>query len=92
MPFALRVIIAIGIAVVILLVGFSILRSMGAAAKSGKPEDAEDVSELAVYFVCRECGTEFRVTRLGETQVPRHCGEVMQVVRRPWGGEGSAYG
>jgi len=23
------------------------------------------------------------VTRLGELQIPRHCGETMQVVRRP---------
>jgi len=36
-----------------------------------------------VFLVCRECGTEFRVTRLGELQIPRHCGETMQVVRRP---------
>jgi hypothetical protein len=35
--------------------------------------------------VCRECGTEFRVTRLGELQIPRHCGEPMQVVRRSAG-------
>jgi hypothetical protein len=33
--------------------------------------------------VCAECGTEFQVTRLGEVQVPRHCGEPMSVVRRP---------
>ena len=31
-----------------------------------------------------EDGTpELQVTRLGEIQVPRHCGERMQVVRRP---------
>jgi len=35
------------------------------------------------FLVCGECGTEFRVTRLGELQIPRHCGETMQVVRRP---------
>ena len=39
--------------------------------------------ELEVFLVCRECGTEFRVTRLGELQIPRHCGEPMVVVRRP---------
>jgi DNA-directed RNA polymerase subunit RPC12/RpoP len=36
-----------------------------------------------VFFVCGECGTELKVSRLGEMQVPRHCGERMQVVRRP---------
>ncbi len=33
--------------------------------------------------VCGECGTELKVSRLGELQIPRHCGERMQVVRRP---------
>jgi len=41
-----------------------------------------DVDGLDVYLVCGECGTEFKVSRLGELQVPRHCGEKMQVVRR----------
>jgi hypothetical protein len=50
-----------------------------------KRDEAEDVEDLEVFFVCGECGTEFRVTRLGELQVPRHCGERMQVVQRPAG-------
>ena len=45
--------------------------------------EAEDVAELDVFFVCGECGTELQVTRLGEIQIPRHCGEPMKVVRRP---------
>jgi hypothetical protein len=45
--------------------------------------EAEDVEDLDVFFVCGECGTEFQVTRLSEVQVPRHCGEPMDVVRRP---------
>lgn len=43
---------------------------------------AEDVADLDVYFVCVECGTEFRVEKIGELQVPRHCGERMVVERR----------
>jgi hypothetical protein len=53
---------------------------------SSRPKETiepEDVAELDVFFVCTECGTEFQVTRLGEVQVPRHCGEPMAVVRRP---------
>ena len=46
---------------------------------------AEDVAELDVFFVCGECGTEFRVEKIGELQVPRHCGEPMLVERRPRG-------
>jgi hypothetical protein len=61
------------------LVGLRAVSGVGAR----KPEDVEDVEDLDVYLVCRECGTEFRVTRLGELQVPRHCGEPMHVERRP---------
>ena len=54
-----------------------------AAIRPKERIEAEDVEELDVFFVCGECGTEFQVTRLGEVQVPRHCGEPMKVVRRP---------
>jgi hypothetical protein len=47
------------------------------------PHEVEDVEDLDVYLVCAECGTEFKVSRLGELQIPRHCGEPMQVERRP---------
>ena len=62
--------------------GRSFLRGMDNTQPKEKvvPEDIED---LDVFFVCRECGTEYQVTRLGEVQVPRHCGEPMSVVRRP---------
>jgi len=75
--------IAILIALVIWRVGIGVLRSLtGPGAGEAKP-DVEDVEDLAVFLVCAECGTEFRVTRLGELQIPRHCGEPMEVVRRP---------
>jgi hypothetical protein len=83
----IRVLIAIGLFVVIAFVGIKMLR---AASGGGRAEDArpagaepEDVADLDVFLVCTECGTEFQVTRLGEAQVPRHCGERMEVVRRP---------
>lgn len=47
------------------------------------PDEPEDVDDLDVYLVCGECGTEYKVSRLGELQIPRHCGERMQVVQRP---------
>jgi hypothetical protein len=74
---------AIAIGVAIAWLGLTALRAasgVGAPAALGDPEDVE---ELDVFLVCGECGTEFRVTRLGELQIPRHCGETMQVVRRP---------
>jgi hypothetical protein len=80
-----RVIVAVGIALVVMWVGFTAVRAVGGSGRGRgeRPEGAEDVEDLDVFFVCRECGTEFRVTRLGEAQVPRHCGEKMEVVRRP---------
>jgi hypothetical protein len=63
-------------------VGLGTLRSFSPKPGQGH-HGVEDVEDLEVFFVCGECGTEFRVTRLGELQVPRHCGERMQVVRRP---------
>lgn len=64
-------------------VGTGVLRSVsGSGIDRTKPE-IEDVEELEVFLVCGECGTELHVTRIGELQIPRHCGEPMRVVRRP---------
>ena len=83
MPTWLLVITAIVVGLLIWRVGIGVLRSLtGEGARRERPE-VEDVEELDVFLVCGECGTEFRVTRLGELQIPRHCGEPMQVVRRP---------
>jgi hypothetical protein len=73
---------AVGIFLAIALGGFAFLKSV-ADSRPKERIDAEDVAELDVFFVCAECGTEFQVTRLGEVQVPRHCGEPMNVVHRP---------
>jgi hypothetical protein len=67
--------------------GMATLRSLagpapGALDDGPPPAEPEDVEDLDVYLVCSECGTEFKVSRLGELQIPRHCGEKMQVVRR----------
>jgi len=68
-------------------VGIAMLRSLtltSPASDSDEPAPAEpeDVDDLDVYLVCGECGTELKVSRLGELQIPRHCGEKMQVIRR----------
>jgi hypothetical protein len=74
---------AILMALVIAWVGLTALRAASGVGRNGRRPEVEDVEELDVFLVCRECGTEFRVTRLGELQIPRHCGEPMEVVRRP---------
>ena len=68
--------------VLILFVGVSFLRGLS-GARPVERVAPEDVAGLDVFFVCAECGTEYQVTKLGQVQVPRHCGEPMTLVRRP---------
>jgi hypothetical protein len=75
-------VVAVVLFLTILWIGLAFLRGVSGGAPAEKI-DPEDVADLDVFFVCAECGTEFQVTRLGNIQVPRHCGEPMQVVRRP---------
>jgi hypothetical protein len=87
MPTWLLVLTAILIGYAIWKIGIASLRSFSPRPnEEPAPDEPEDVEDLEVSFVCAECGTELRVARLGELQVPRHCGERMQVVQR---GEGS---
>jgi hypothetical protein len=75
---------AVLIGLAIAWIGITALRAAsGVGRASGEVEAPEDVEDLAVFLVCGECGTELRITRLGELQIPRHCGEPMEVVRRP---------
>lgn len=74
---------ALVLAVAIAWLGITALRAISGAGGPRERSEVEDVEDLEVFLVCRECGTEFRVTRLGELQIPRHCGEPMQVERRP---------
>ena len=74
--------IAVAMFLAIAFVGLTFLRGIVSGPSKEKIEP-EDVADLDVFFVCVECGTEYQVTRLGEIQVPRHCGEPMKVVRRP---------
>ena len=86
-----RIVVAIALAFVVGWVGFRLLRAMGGAARPGDHDaEPEDVADLAVFLVCRECGTEFQVTRIAELQIPRHCGEKMDVVQRPVGSAGAS--
>lgn len=87
MPSWIVVLTALLVAFVIWRVGITMLRSLtltnpGSDSDEPVPAEAEDVDELDVYLVCGECGTELKISRLGELQIPRHCGEKMQVVRR----------
>ncbi|HTG47998.1 MAG TPA: hypothetical protein VK646_10125 [Actinomycetota bacterium] len=90
MPMWVAIPTAILLAYVIWRVGMATLRALagpapGSLDEEPPPAEPEDVEDLDVYLVCSECGTEFKVSRLGELQIPRHCGEKMQVVRRAAG-------
>jgi hypothetical protein len=86
MPTWLMVLIAILLGYGIWRVGIASLRSFMPPEDAPKgPREVEDVDDLDVFLVCGECGTEFKVSRLGELQIPRHCGEKMQVVQHPAG-------
>ena len=74
--------VALAIGVLVFLFGVRMLRR-AATPPPAHEGPAEDVESLDVFFVCVECGTELRVEKLGELQVPRHCGERMLVERRP---------
>jgi hypothetical protein len=78
----MRVLVAILLGLTIFLIGTAVLRAI-TRMRPKETIEPEDVMELDVFFVCGECGTEFRVEKIGELQVPRHCGEVMKVERRP---------
>jgi hypothetical protein len=77
---------AVLIGLAIAWLGITALRAASGTAATRERPEVEDVEELEVFLVCGECGTEFRVTRLGELQIPRHCGEPMRVLRRPAAG------
>lgn len=79
----MRLLLAIAFAIAIAGLGIWILSAIGRNRDLVRDAPIEDVDELDVYFVCGECGTEFRVEKLGELQVPRHCGETMRVEQRP---------
>ena len=86
MPDWLLVITAILVGALIWRIGLASLRVFSPEpGAQTPPAEPEDVEALEVYFVCGLCGTEFKVSRLGEMQIPRHCGEKMDVVRRPAG-------
>ncbi|MDP8955560.1 MAG: hypothetical protein M3N24_01175 [Actinomycetota bacterium] len=74
--------VAVAFFLLMVLGGYVFLRAIAGLRPTEKVEP-EDVQDLDVFLVCAECGTEFHVTRVGEIQIPRHCGEPMQVTRRP---------
>lgn len=74
--------VAVALFLVFAVGGIGLVRRIATSQPKERIEP-EEVANLDVVLVCAECGTEFQVTRLGEIQIPRHCGEPMDIVRRP---------
>ncbi|MGH2772521.1 MAG: hypothetical protein ACRDIU_05225 [Actinomycetota bacterium] len=58
---------------------------------SPPPPDPEPVKvdpRLRLNYVCSMCGLELAVVMAAKEKAPRHCGEAMELVRRPAGPEG----
>lgn len=75
-----RAAIALGIAGVILYLGFSYFR---AAATVPPDVESEDVSEDNLMYVCRMCGLELKVETATTDRAPTHCREKMELVNVP---------
>ncbi len=78
-----RVLIALAMGLAIYRLGMGALRSASSPVARRGAGDLKDPGGGSTYLVCEGCGTEFRVTKVGEGQVPRHCGEKMRVEHRP---------
>jgi hypothetical protein len=77
-------VVAVLMGVSVLAIGLLAVRAVLAGRREpGEDVGPEDVTGLEVFLVCGECGTEFRVEKIGQLQIPRHCGEQMQVIQRP---------
>lgn len=72
-----RAAVALGIAAVILYLGFSYF---SAAATVPPDVEGEDVSEENLMYVCRMCGLELKVETATTDRAPTHCREKMELV------------
>ncbi len=82
MPTWLLWLVALALFALIALGGVALIQAIALSRPQEKIEP-EEVGDLDVFLTCAECGTEYQVTRLGQIQIPRHCGEPMSLVRRP---------
>lgn len=72
-----RAAVAIGIAALIIYLGFSYF----SAAGNVPPDiETEDVSEEGLRYVCRMCGLELKVETATTDRAPTHCREKMELV------------
>lgn len=75
-----KVIVAVAFAVVIIKVGFAVLRSM--AAPPPEPLPPGEMRKVKIMYRCGVCGTEVRMTAAPDEEPPppRHCLDDMELV------------
>ena len=78
--FLLKIVVAIGIAFLIIKVGVFILKSL--ATPLPKPPPPRELRKVKLLYRCELCGAEVRMTTAAEEnpEAPRHCMEDMELI------------
>jgi len=78
--FLLKIIVAIGIAFLIIKIGIFILKSL--ATPPPEPPPSGELRKVKLLFRCEFCGAEVRMTTAAEENPdpPRHCMEDMELL------------
>ena len=71
----IRVLIAVGAAMIIIRLGIGLLR--GFVRPAPAPPPPGELRSVRIMFRCSICGTEVLLLRKGSEAPPRHCGEAM---------------
>ena len=76
----LSIVVAVVVGLVIVRVGFSMLRAL--ATPLPKPPPAGELRKVKIVYRCSLCGTEVRMTVANDQQPdpPRHCMEDMDIL------------
>lgn len=80
MFFALKLVIAVAVAVMILRFGIGMLRSLG--EPMAPPPEPGELRKVKIAYRCSICGTEVRMTQANDEvpDAPRHCMEDMDLL------------
>jgi len=78
----LRIVLAVAVALVVYVIGASMLRKFHVAPP--EEPDPEDIQPVDLHFRCIVCGAEVTMTAAQEApEPPRHCREDMVLVTGP---------
>lgn len=83
MAFAIRLLIAIAVAMILLRAGVAMLRSL--ATPPPEPPPPGELRKVKLIYRCEICGSEVRMTTAPEQdpEPPRHCMDEMTLLTQP---------